>query len=358
MVQLRPRKVVRASETPAQRGRTMVTAQISSSWGAKQRPPLPSKGMRNPGQLCYRNGVLQAVLHIPKFVNWIENVHPVCSVPPVPNCVACALHRLSTVYWGVGSIQPALTHFWTVAQQAGWQHTGQSDADQFYLWLLGTLQTQLQAEQFRLDALLSIDIKSSLLCPVCQQPSDRVTPEYSYGVTLPNDADSQLAERIRASFATEQVHNVHCANQACLDHSPRDRRLSIDAAPDVLCIQLRRFIFTQNADGTFSSRKNNHRVAFGQFLDLSEYLEGHKQGSGALRYRLVAVVQQIGGLNSGHYVTMARGTQRKWREMNDAVVTGVRQPAVLDPLKHGNSDNHITPYLLFWERIDKVVADI
>lgn len=206
--------------------------------------------------------------------------------------------------------------------------------------------------------MLSIEIRSSLLCPVCQQPSDLVTPEYSYGVTLPEDADSQLSERIRASFATEQVEGVQCGNQACLDNSPRDRRLSIEAAPDALCIQLRRFIFTRHANGTFSYRKNNHRVAFGQFLDLSEYLEGQKQGSGALRYRLAAVVQQMGGLNTGHYVTMARGTHGKWREMDDAAVTGVRQPEVLDPLKHGHRGNHITPYLLFWERMDKVVADI
>lgn len=118
--------------------------------------------MRNPGQLCYRNGALQALLHMPKFINWIEDAHPVCSIPPVPDCVACALHRLSTVYWGVGNVQPALAHFWAVAQHgeflcsrgsfrdadfctAGWQHIGQSDADDFYLWLLATLGTQVQA---------------------------------------------------------------------------------------------------------------------------------------------------------------------------------------------------------------------
>lgn len=72
--------------------------------------------MRNPGELCYRNGALQALLHMPKFINWIEDAHPVCSIPQVPDCVACALHRLSTVYWGVGNVEPALAHFWTVAQ--------------------------------------------------------------------------------------------------------------------------------------------------------------------------------------------------------------------------------------------------
>lgn len=77
-----------------------------------------------------------------------------------------------------------------------------------------------------------------------------------------------------------------------------------------------------------------------------------------MRYRLIAVAQQMGGLNTGHYVTMGKGPNGKWREMDDARVAAVRLTDATDPMKSGQRDNNITPYLLFWERVDEVVADI
>ena len=136
-------------------------AQISHSWGQKSKPPLPSKGMHNPGRLCYRNGVLQALLHIPKFVNWIEQAHPVvpyrrCSTASAALYIGClqsvGAKEMSSKHWPIfrllfGMVSSLFRRSFRHAKlcTAGWIAQGQQDANHFYIWLVATLQQQLPA---------------------------------------------------------------------------------------------------------------------------------------------------------------------------------------------------------------------
>lgn len=56
-----------------------------------------TKGLRNPGVLCYRNSVLQCLLHIPEFFNYLCN-RDRCSTPG-DGCVFCSLRSLALAYW-------------------------------------------------------------------------------------------------------------------------------------------------------------------------------------------------------------------------------------------------------------------
>lgn len=47
---------------------------------------------------CYINSLVIALLHVPKFVNWLEKAHQLGACP-VSYCVACALTNLSLAYW-------------------------------------------------------------------------------------------------------------------------------------------------------------------------------------------------------------------------------------------------------------------
>ena len=52
--------------------------------------------MRNVGgNLCYLISVLQALLHAPKILNWLES-HQDCFWE---NCLACVLRNLAAQYW-------------------------------------------------------------------------------------------------------------------------------------------------------------------------------------------------------------------------------------------------------------------
>lgn len=70
-------------------------------------PSSSRKGMANiTGVLCYRNSLLQAILHSPKLINWLLLNHHAddCVEEDTDNCVACALRELAITYWGGGKL--------------------------------------------------------------------------------------------------------------------------------------------------------------------------------------------------------------------------------------------------------------
>ena len=95
---------------------------ISNRWEGIPRTRR-SRGLVNPdGTQCYRNSVLQALLHIPKFLNWLEGQHTNANcrlcywvnflsfriwrltdfigiVNLRTNCIACMFRNLAFQYW-------------------------------------------------------------------------------------------------------------------------------------------------------------------------------------------------------------------------------------------------------------------
>jgi len=50
---------------------------LSRSWEYffKIQPGLRSQGLDNPGPVCYRNSAVQVLMHVPIFLNWLEEDH-------------------------------------------------------------------------------------------------------------------------------------------------------------------------------------------------------------------------------------------------------------------------------------------
>ena len=63
---------------------------ISSAWAGMK--ASSQQGMFNPGVLCYRNSLLQALLHQPKFVHWIVRSHQ----PDDCECLSLAFCHLAS----------------------------------------------------------------------------------------------------------------------------------------------------------------------------------------------------------------------------------------------------------------------
>ena len=55
-----------------------------------------SSGFANSGVQCYRNSLIQAILHSEKIVACFTNCHKECAIR---HCVACRLGNLATSYW-------------------------------------------------------------------------------------------------------------------------------------------------------------------------------------------------------------------------------------------------------------------
>ena len=61
-----------ARQSVAQRRRQAIANGVSKSWaGVIIRTNRAPRGLFNGGNTCYKNAVLQNLLHLPRFVNWI-----------------------------------------------------------------------------------------------------------------------------------------------------------------------------------------------------------------------------------------------------------------------------------------------
>ena len=134
-------------------------------------PGRPSQGLPNPGNLCYRRSVLQALLHLPAFVRWIGGNHShmksaepqksggkrqslAAGKPSSSVCLACALRSLSYEYWhnsSKGALRQELRNFDRAVSALGprstpkWSAAGsltQADAHEFLYWMLQVLENE------------------------------------------------------------------------------------------------------------------------------------------------------------------------------------------------------------------------
>jgi ubiquitin carboxyl-terminal hydrolase 4/11/15 len=107
------------------------------------------------------------------------------------------------------------------------------------------------------------------------------------------------------------------------------------SAPPVLVIHLKRF--EQTANGR--ARKLETNVLFPDEFDIGRFFVGPKQQT---RYRLFAVDEHVGCINSGHYLARAYCSSREcWYRFSDSVIEPCHLPSV-------HSQN---AYVLFYERI-------
>ena len=144
--------------------RHVIEGRIRKTWPCRRfkgfRVPetSKSKGLRNPGLLCYRNAVLQCLLHVPEFVQYLDRQDR-CATPG-DNCVFCTLRVLANEYWtstrsksryrALGSVNTAMDNHvqpnvvYNFLRPAGsnvndMNASGQQDAHEYFIGLTNML---------------------------------------------------------------------------------------------------------------------------------------------------------------------------------------------------------------------------
>lgn len=117
-------------QSAAQRTRIATANRINKGYRWEtSRQNIRPRGLMNNGNNCYRIGVIQTLLHLPRFVNWIlehreRGKHWQCLPtdqnlqqpksdkdsfemrPHATGCVPCLLRALIQAYWGVYKLTP------------------------------------------------------------------------------------------------------------------------------------------------------------------------------------------------------------------------------------------------------------
>ncbi|KAH8593345.1 hypothetical protein B0O99DRAFT_596566 [Bisporella sp. PMI_857] len=332
-----------AKDAKANRQKRKSARNVNGSWSGLGHRAECQQGMSNPNILCYRNSLLQAVLHQPKLVNWfVQNHGPDdCCVESGTRCLNCLVKRVIEEYWiGKDSeFSKILSTLDTSFKKAGWVvggNNGQGDPDELANWLFGVLRDELPTTgRSSLDSLMYITTASVVTCAKCGHIS-RSTDHKDRVLSIPIKPRIQkgAVSSYLTKYMIETVEDYKC--ESCSDKSDKTRRILISHAPDVLAVQLKRF--------EWNGAKDSAMVGINLTLDLDLYSEAKATEPQRMTYRLNSVVKHAGNSGFGHYICSALGPDNKWYTFDDQ---GVSRSSVIDATQQRGK---FTPYLLFYQR--------
>lgn len=319
-------------------------------------PPLGrAAGLYNRGNTCYLNSVMQALLHTPPLAAAMltQGLPTLLGAFGNPSTSKQAL-RAAESFNAVAALKTFFEHAWrggggaiaptqfvaNLRRIARPLRPGrQEDAHEYLRFLLDALQHAcVRFAPERLppnDPVLATTfvqrifggrLRSRVTCLACGHTSDTYDPFGDLSLEVRKGIGS-VRQALDAYTAAEALSDKYRC-EGCKRRVNATKQFTIDAAPPVLTLHLKRF-------GVFGN-KINRPIAFGESLNIGRYMSEHT----SVPYRLYAVVHHFGsGPNVGHYVASVRAPDAQWVRMDDASASRMACPEG-DP----------SAYLLFYVR--------
>lgn len=204
-----------------------------------------------------------------------------------------------------------------------------------FLILSNLTQTNLFSPYTSLESITQVITTSAISCHCGHESrtaghSDRTLP-IAINPRIPSGTLAQYVHR----YMIEPIEGYRCAR--CKDTKrTKYRRSTIEHAPEILTLQLKRF----NYDG----RKISTDVPIPSSLDLGPYRdEGNAE---TMKYELSAVIKHAGSLTGGHYICCSKGPDGQWYGFDDDRVVKASLRAAT------GCGSGFTPYLLFFQRVE------
>ncbi|KAK5703402.1 hypothetical protein LTR17_022131 [Elasticomyces elasticus] len=312
--------------TLARGGRITKRWHASTYAGGYTRPV----GLYNSGNMCYRNALLQCLLHTPVFYNCLGRIHFKCS-KQADQCVTCALQALAHDYWLNRNPQDPQPNFPNntarILHQAvintcpldddfaeNADGSEQADPIEFLTFLKKRLIEAEDPHTNRVDSVLQMQIEQTGTCTEqnCgfQNPPETIESYLTSVAMADNRAvynELSLLGCVKATFK----ENVQARCEGCAakklkpvtQDSTRALERRIVKAPALLAIQLQRVVYDATDPLGVVQRKLSNNVPFDEDLDLSEFT---KDGS-SLKYRLHGVIGHRGDTtDEGHYIASVK----------------------------------------------------
>ncbi|CBX96883.1 hypothetical protein LEMA_P100140.1 [Plenodomus lingam JN3] len=320
-----------AATTPNQTARQCASDRIAKrglkkSWPITRRSRA-TRGLSRVGNTCFMLSGLQALLHLPKFLNWILS-HNTARFPCRPlwevgkalaakfmrweaealnvhACPACVVKRFVEEYWGPALCQQvapyaplAFAHGHPVMREiraldrslyaltSGAGNDAQQDPAEFQDRILvacwASTDDDLWRDQF--DALFELEVSNPSAFPPPRRSQD------------PNQDPGSVDRSIHAKYA-DTTWSDHQDCTVCGRKRVRIERQSMNKVPEILRISLSPSMMNHF---TGQAIFNPNPIAIPQKLDLSVY-QDVPEPKAHLEYQLESVLSHSGTLHFGHW---------------------------------------------------------
>ncbi|XGW03612.1 hypothetical protein V3C99_015079 [Haemonchus contortus] len=334
-------------------------------------------GLYNMGNTCFMNATLQALFHTPLMLSIFSKENFMSRVNPhnkmgTGGVISAVFSAMMDVIWSgqYTAIKPQRFLRLFASQVNSCLADGhQHDASEFQLFLLDALhedtnqvtkrvsfeQNYKGGSQIMNDAkdyekksrlfscspvnkIFNLQTVSELSCTACGEQSATFEECSLITVELPEHASRTSLHHCLSSHFSQTTLDGDCRWNCpkCRAPKPASRLTKLWSLPPVVVVHLKRFSM-ENGDYA----KNTMPVEFDPGrLDLSEYLHEYSPES-AEPYRLYAVTNHCGRLNSGHYTALVcHGTTGEWLRFDDESVSSSSASGI----------NTSEAYMLYYKR--------
>uniref|UniRef100_A0ACD5YPL1 Uncharacterized protein n=2 Tax=Avena sativa TaxID=4498 RepID=A0ACD5YPL1_AVESA len=292
-------------------------------------------GLRNLGNTCYLNSVLQCLTYTEPFVAYLQSgkhksscrIAGFCALCALENHVRCALQSTGKIVTPVQFVKNLR------CISRSFRNSRQEDAHELMVNLLESMhrsclpsgisiQSPSAYENSLVHRIFGGRLRSQVRCTSCSHCSILFEPFLDLSLQI--DKAATLVKALQ-HFTQEELldggeEEYNC--QSCKKKVVAKKRLTIDKAPDVLTLHLKRF-------SPFNPcHKIDKKVDFEPTLNLKPYVS-NSEGMD-FRYSLYGVLVHAGwNTQSGHYYCFVRTSSGMWHNLDDKQVRQVREADVL-----------------------------
>ncbi|XP_054627618.1 ubiquitin carboxyl-terminal hydrolase 8 isoform X2 [Dunckerocampus dactyliophorus] len=319
-------------------------------------------GLRNLGNTCYMNSILQCLCNTPAMAEYFNNNFYLEDINR-----SNILGHKGEVAEEFGVIMKALwaglykcispRDFKTTIGKINDQFAGydQQDSQELLLFLMDGLHEDLnkadnrkrykEEENDHLDDQMAADLawnkhkllnesiivalfqgqfKSTVQCQTCHRKSRTFETFMYLSLSLASTSKCSLQDCLRMFSKEERLtdnNKVFCRH--CKAHRDSTKKLEIWKVPPILLVHLKRFSY----EGRWKQKLQTSVDFPLDTLDLSQYVIGPKQN--LKRYSLFGVSNHYGGLDGGHYTAYCKNAfKQRWYKFDDHEVSDISTSSV------------------------------